>query len=121
MTRDEKLDRILARIEELLDLDSRRTQGEWIVAGGYHLMVGDGPNPPQLCTFVKGDDWEEEWQANKDLITLCSVNFKALCLSTKAAIEGARKECEQFHFPDEDRPASSDALDRIVAAWEGLL
>lgn len=129
MTRDEKLDAILAHCRELLALSEKRTTGKWKV-----VQTNDGKEI---------SNHRQSWVASSDDIVALNATFIASCAgnaeagwrSTIEAIEGLR-QMENFKdlngssrgpWCENDGQGcmacnhASEMLDSIITAWEGQL
>lgn len=149
MTRDQKLDAIIARCRELLALAEKRTPGKWKICNyrPYRVIGRD----PLISTYHVGDDKFKTLALPSEpqdatFIASCACNAEAGWKATIAAIDGLREviacfdaaECEGLHERLSDQQyelgtlrdlverrlcfAKTEAdkqLDAIITAWEG--
>ncbi len=114
MTREEHLQRIVAKCQELLAIAQKRTPGKWHCPNTRTEVFMSDSRPVAMC-------WGPDASAhgNAAFIALCAGTAEAGCKATIVAIERAL-ECESWDGQIKVKYIRQDAdaiLDSIVAAW----
>lgn len=125
MNREEQLQRIRAKCVELLAIAEKRTQGEWLINQTQPTTICDGDRE---CTIASTRGlWPKYGTAENDatFIAACAGAAEAGWRATIAAID-ALQSVANTRFTGWDGDAGTtakadDALDAIIAAWEGLV
>lgn len=118
MTDEEKLDAILAKCRELLQVAGRRTKGAWTE---YSLNAGVGEGGLCFGAFTSAVPLPRQIQMRKvdaAYIVACSVYAERSLQNTEEEIEGLK---EIFYGHQESEPMRKYAEIRakaIIAAWE---
>ena len=122
MTTTEKLERIKARCQELLEIAEKRTPGEWNRwSNGRTVQVGISANPAIKPCIVGWPGFDScgltifRQKQNAKFIAACAGSAEAGWRATIAAIDLVLRETSGYTpFNSWDRLASE-----IIAAWEG--
>lgn len=87
MTTKEHLDKIVAKIDQLLELAEKRTQGKWTSGVRYVACPSDSREIAMIPFGVECTP-NHEWFQNGIFIAACAGPAEAGWRATKAAIEG---------------------------------
>lgn len=113
MTREEHLNKILAKLDTLIEGAKKRTQGKWRLTVGC-VKAGDAvvAYPPRMTdTLPSGGINDGEFIAS------CAGPAEAGWIATRAAIVALRAMALHPLTAGVERALASDTLDTIIAAW----
>lgn len=119
MSRDEHLDKILAKLDSLIADAKLRTPGRWIQElEDVWLYEGDemGARCISDCHSRHTRD-SKQAKANATFIASCAGNAEAGWVATRAAILYFRNEARIAVELCDDSDVAFEMLDSIIAAW----
>jgi len=116
MTTKEHLDKIVAKIDQLLELAEKRTQGKWYASEFGPIATLEDPFANGVWYIAYTSTECHESNANKPFIAACAGSAEAGWKSTKTAIHLLKKMLEK-DYCIETAAAANKSLDDIIAAW----
>jgi hypothetical protein len=120
MTTKEHLDKIVAKIDQLLELAEKRTQGKWYASEFGPIATLEDPFANGVWYIAYTSTECHEGNANKPFIAACAGPAEAGWRATKAAIEQATWLVEidsQGRISLQDQGATHRMIQEIIAAW----
>jgi hypothetical protein len=108
MTAKEHLDKIVAKIDQLLELAEKRTQGKWYASEFGPIATLEDPFANGVWYIAYTSTECHEGNANKPFIAACAGPAEAGWRATKAAITTALEISD---------PPCAQLVDPIIAAW----